>query len=495
MRSFRGRLIAWNTFVVGITLVGLGGTISYVNLRNLSVGIDRDLADRVWNITNRPGGQGAPPGQSGPDGQPRQGTRGPDGPPLGPDGQGPQGPPPQNPNAGVFQDEEARTIGSIRRPRWIGRDGRLFRSPSGDTAFDTVSFQAALLGKAQYSDVLFMGEKVRVYTAPVVRDGKLDSVLQVARELRDYDRLRSQQLVSMAVFAPFALLAAAFVARILANRAIEPVKEMGLSASRIGAGDFSHRIAIVGDDEFAQLGRELNEMADKVESSFTKLTEAYEQQRRFTADASHELRTPLTRLQLATSGALNDPDADPRAALQIADESAQHMARLVKQLLELARADAGELRGTMNPVDLRVVVAEALSRLPSTGPALDVDLNEHPVMTLGDADQLERVCLNLVENARRHTSESGTIWVKVRSEGNQAVLEVRDNGVGIEEKHLSHLSERFYRVDVARSGEHGGAGLGLSIVAEIVRVHGGTLAFESEVGQGTKVTVHLPQIA
>lgn len=370
-------------------------------------------------------------------------------------------------------------------------DGKSVGGFGNDVLFDPKIIAAARLGRGVYSDAVFQEEPVRVFTAPAPRFGE-GFVVQVARELRDYRELARVQWVTLLTVLPFALLLAALGGRFLTGRAMRPIATMADAAARIGGGDFERRIEVAGDDEFAHLGRRFNEMAISLGLSFQeqkaaygKLEEAYELQRRFVADASHELRTPLTRLQLATSEALADESADAKRALTVADESGRSMSKLVKQLLDLARADAGELQPKRVPLDLRALAADVVSELPAVRPDVQLDLSEEPIPVSVDPDQMARVLQNLLENARRHTQPEGRITVRVAP----GVLEVSDSGEGIPPEHLPRVRERFYRADAARAREVGGSGLGLAIVDETIKAHGFTMDIASTPGSGTHVQI------
>lgn len=466
MRSFRTQVTLWIAGVVALALILVGTALSVVNLNQLRAGIDRDLM-------NRARGPGGPP------------MGGPQGPPEGMGVQGgpgfqrrgfmfPQNPPPPN---------EIDPIASIRRPRYLLPDGQ--PRYENETVFDLAAIDRAVKLGRGFSDGVHRGEKIRIYTAPIIRDGEVLAIVQVAAELRPVDQLRAVEIRTMASTIPLAILAAIAVAFFLTGRVVKPIGEMSGAAKSIAEGDYSARLPTQGLDEFAQLGWQFNQMAEKVEGSVTGLQEALDQQRRFTADASHELRTPLTRMRLATSSGLSGPDSEAREVLKVADEAAMDMSKLVQQLLDLARADTGDLTRRFETVDLRVVASEAASKLTSPVP-IEFDLAEEAVNIQGDAHHLERVCLNLLENAIRHTTE-GSITLRVLNGPKR--IEVQDTGTGIAAEHLPRLTERFYRVDSARDREVGGSGLGLAIVEEMVKAHGGKLEIESQVGVGTTVKV------
>lgn len=489
MRSFRAQVTLWIAAVVTLALLVLGTAMSVVNLNQLSAGMDRDLQNRARSMI----GPGPPPdggfmggpgsggfGQGGPgQGGPGQGGPGQGGPGQGGPGQG-----------GVFirqppirpgMDDDV--IASIRRPRviMIQEPGGGQNLPRQDQLFDPEAFNRALAKKPGFSETTFRGERIRVYSMPAIRDGEVVAGIQVAAELRPLDQLKAAEIRTMLATFPFAILGAIFVAYFLAGRVMKPIGEMGTAAKSIAEGDYTARLPAQGMDEFGALGNQFNQMAEKVEESVTGLKASLEQQRQFTADASHELRTPLTRLRLATSAGLSGPDSDIREQLRVADDAGKDMSKLVQQLLDLARADTGDLSRRFEPVDLRVVASEAVSKVHSEVP-IELDLAEAAVTIPGDPHHLERVFLNLLENAIRHTP-SGTIKVRVHP----TFIEVSDTGTGIDPQHLPHVKERFYRVDAARDRGAGGAGLGLAIVDEVVRAHGGHLEITSVAGQGTTV--------
>jgi len=332
------------------------------------------------------------------------------------------------------------------------------------------------------------------------RDGHIDGAVETARDLTDFDSLWQGQTLTLVVLIPLAVLVAGLGAMFLTNKALRPIADATETASRISEQEMSTRLAVQGADELAQLSGTFNGMLDRLQASFEKqklayaeLEKAYENQRRFTADASHELRTPLTRLKLATGTALTEAGLPDMVleSLHIADQSADSMSKIVNQLLLLSKADAGQLGLVMALLDLRTIAAESADAMPKREPPLCVKLADTPVMVTCDEDHLRRVILNLLHNAYKNTPEGKDVELSVAIEDGQAVLRVRDQGRGIAPEHLPRLGERFYRVDPARSQAEGGVGLGLSICRSIIEAHGGTIEFKSRVGVGTIVIVRL----
>jgi two-component system OmpR family sensor kinase len=293
-------------------------------------------------------------------------------------------------------------------------------------------------------------------------------------------------LITLAIFLPLALIAAGVGAMFLTSRAIKPIGELRDAASRISEANLSERLTVEGNDEFAELGQTFNQMVDRLETSFVDLKEAYEHQRRFTADASHELRTPLTRINLATSAALqgsSDMEA-LRRALLVANEAGEGMSRLVGQLLLLAKADAGQLGVHRERTDLRVIASEAIEQTPNPdGVPISTNFPKGAVYAEVDPDAIRRVVVNLLENAFRY-ADGQPVEVAVST---SPAIRVTDRGKGIAPQHLAHLTERFYRADDSRTEATGGSGLGLAICRAIMEAHEGSLAIASEIGSGTSV--------
>ena len=231
-------------------------------------------------------------------------------------------------------------------------------------------------------------------------------------------------------------------------------------------------------------------------SDETRLHELEQTRRDFISSVSHELRTPLSSINLMIETIL-DNDGDVEAIdifLPRIKREVDRMVRLVVDLLDLARAESGQMRLHREVVDLANVgttIARTFEpRAAQLGVALVFDGGETRIN--GDADRLAQVFVNLIDNALRHTPAGGNVVVSVRADENAASLVVRDDGVGIPYNDLPHVFERFYVVDRSRTRESTGTGLGLSIVKQVVEAHGGTVTADSEFGFGATVTCVFP---
>lgn len=277
---------------------------------------------------------------------------------------------------------------------------------------------------------------------------------------------------------------------LIIGRAIRPVEVISAAASRISGGNLAERIPIREAD--SELGR----LAGVLNRTFAHLESAFDQQRRFTADASHELRTPIAVLLSETQTALNRErsPAEYRETLEACQDTAQQMRRLTESLLELARFDAGQEPMQPEALDLAELATGCLEAVRplarERGIALKADLQPAPAQ--GDPDRLRQVVINLLTNAIHYNREGGEVRVVTAIAEGVARLAVTDTGPGIPPEKLPLVFDRFYRADPSRARAEGRTGLGLAISKAIVEAHQGRLEVASEPGQGSTFTLDLP---
>ena len=331
----------------------------------------------------------------------------------------------------------------------------------------------------------------RVLTVPVVEGGRTVAVLQVARSERGVETALNRLLLLMGVAVPLTLLLAVAGGLFLASRALTPIDRITRTAARIGGEDLSRRLALPASPD------EVGRLAATFDGMLARLEEAFARQRRFTADASHELRTPLALLTSRADVALDRPrtPAEYRQALEEVRDDAGRLARLLGELLTLARADDGREALMREPVALADLIGDTVAALVPLAAERGVALATGtlaPCTVLGDQTRLTQLLINLMDNALKYTPAGGRVTVSLARSGDAATIAVADTGIGIPPEHLPHLFERFYRVDAARSRDEGGTGLGLAIAAWIARAHGGGIAVTSTVGGGSTFSVRLP---
>jgi len=228
----------------------------------------------------------------------------------------------------------------------------------------------------------------------------------------------------------------------------------------------------------------------------------------FVANVSHELRTPLTAIQGYVETLIHTPPADPevqRQFLEIIERHAERLGRLTEDLLTLSDLESGKVLLAPRPIDTRALISQVLEifweRAAKRGVSLSQDIAENCGQINGDPDRLQQLLINLVDNAVKYTPTGGKVTIaaggiqSANGAPRQIQIAVADTGAGIPEMDLPRLTERFYRVDKARSRDLGGTGLGLAIVKHIVQAHGGELKIASEINKGTTVSVCLPMAA
>jgi signal transduction histidine kinase len=297
------------------------------------------------------------------------------------------------------------------------------------------------------------------------------------------------------IFLPFlysgliALVLSLFVAFGLARWIGTPLQALVAAARRMPA---QINLPARGPREVQELIRAFNEMVSRVRAS-------QQSQREFVANVSHELKTPLTSIQ-GFAQALEDGTADtPEARQQAAGiirQEAERMHRMVLDLLDLARLDAGTLELQRAPLDLAALLHNVVERMTpqaqAAGVTLELQTGELPAL-LGDGDRLGQAFSNLVDNAIKFTPPGGRVIFRAGLQGDSLQVEVTDTGVGMMPEVQAKIFERFYQADAARSGgSRHGAGLGLAIAQEILRAHGGGISVRSAPGQGSIFTVSLP---
>jgi len=334
------------------------------------------------------------------------------------------------------------------------------------------------------------GTAVRLYLEPVrAREGVI-GVIQVGRSLGEVEAILGQLRLIGALGLAAALALALGGGYFLAGRALAPVDRITRAAERIGAEDLSRRLGLaLPDDELGRLARAFDAMIGR-------LDEAFQRQRRFTADAAHELRTPLSIIcaQAETArGHPREPTYDARVLDDIYHEG-QRLRELMESLLVLARIDAGQPLA-LAPLDLEELVADVTERIAPRAHERGLEIRTligeaGPVS--GDATWLTQLLLNLLDNGLRHTPPSGRVTLSLAGAPGGVLLKVADTGEGIAAEHLPHIFERFYRADRARTRAAGGTGLGLAICGWVAEAHHGRLTVESEVGRGTVFSLWLP---
>lgn len=348
------------------------------------------------------------------------------------------------------------------------------------------AYSRALAGFETYENV--KGPRrfpIRVVTRPIIfKSAGLVAIVQVGSSLEGMEDIFHSLAAIFGIGVVAAVITASVFGALLARKALKPVAEITAQSRKITAENLNERLAVrVRQDEIGRLASTINEMIERLEGSFNRI-------RQFTADASHELKTPLTILKGEMEMALRSKDDIKYMQQVIASslEEIDRMSYIVRNLLDLARLDVEKEGLERQPVKLDELLAGRYERLLRF--ALDrrvelVMLNNTPCTVAGDGLRIDQLFYNLIDNAIKYSSEGARVALSLDIESGQAVVRIRDTGIGIAKEDLPYIFDRFYRVDKARTTALGGAGLGLSICKEIVDGLGGSIEAQSEPGKGT----------
>jgi len=319
----------------------------------------------------------------------------------------------------------------------------------------------------------------------------------VAVSLAGVDRTLHEMTWLFLLISLIILVLIAFLSRFIIQISLRPLSEVEGTAAAIAAGDLSARLPDNNPKtEVGKLTRSLNTMLSRIEESFAVRVASESKLRQFVADASHELRTPLTAIrgfaELHRQGAVEGVEKTKELIGRIEKESIR-MGSLVEDLLLLARMD--EARPvSMEPVDLTHVLEECIASARAAGPDHPITADIEPdIFVLGDNKRIHQAIANLLANARTHTPLGTKITVRAKSGKDDTRVSVSDEGTGLSPADQKKIFERFFRADPSRQRSSGeGSGLGLSIVDAIMKLHGGSVSVESELGRGATFTLTFP---
>jgi len=278
-----------------------------------------------------------------------------------------------------------------------------------------------------------------------------------------------------------------------------PLEELVNAACRLAAGDRSTRVEVGGLSETATLGAAFNEMARELEIEEGRRNELDRLKDEFVLTASHELRSPLTSVQGFAELLMLDKDSltpRQRETVEIILDNCRHLVRLLNDLLDLARSDAGRLSIRPQPTEVAPLVEDVVRTMRAQTEASSQSLTEQvepglPLINV-EADRIRQILVNLLTNAHEYTPEGASIGVTARTVGAEVEISVSDNGPGIPPDQLERIFERFTRGDAGLTQRVGGTGLGLAISKSLVELHGGSIRAESTVGQGSTFHLRLP---
>ncbi|WP_431027885.1 sensor histidine kinase [Lysinibacillus sp. LZ02] len=324
---------------------------------------------------------------------------------------------------------------------------------------------------------------------PFTDENRLEGILYLYYPLAKISELAKEEVLFLiACVVVFAVVIGYFVFKAL-RHIMRPLHELQQAVQQMSTGDYTARVSVTSKDEIGQLSNAFNDMAQAIQQED-------EEKKTFLATVSHELRTPISYVKGYSESIQNGfiEGEQKEEAIRLIAREANRMERLTNELMQLVHVEA-EQAVEMYPIVLAETLRDAIQIIHVKAKEKRIEIlleADEELIVEADEEKLKQILINLLENAIRYSDEKKTVRVEARAYEKMAVMKVIDKGIGIPKEDLPKITERFYRVNKARSRADGGSGLGLSIVDKLVKQHQGTLHIESEVGEGTVVTVQIP---
>jgi len=379
---------------------------------------------------------------------------------------------------------------ALKQPRFrvVGPNGACVAGDSALPQLDADAFDRVMHGSWLHLTVLVDKKEYRCVWAPMDVQQRILYAAQIVAPPTDMEAHLRQQLILFAILIPALLAFTAVAAYLITRESLGRVRSMVETARSVSAGTLDRRLPVPQPhDEIRDLALTLNAMMERIDGAFNA-------QRRFVADAAHALRTPLTIIHGELEFAEGRIDGEAKDAIVAAREEAESLARLGNQLLSLARLDAG-VAAASTQIRLDELVVDCVQRMGRYAAARQIDVQvriDEPIELAGDSDRLREMVRNLLDNAIKYSPPKSCVEIGLcRHNSLRARISVHDAGPGIAADDLPRVFDRFYRSEHLRSRESG-CGLGLAIVNQVARLHGGSASVESAPGTGSTFTVELP---
>ena len=350
-----------------------------------------------------------------------------------------------------------------------------------------------------FQTLVFNGKETRMVNSRILAEknnteNKQIIIIQCAEDIGESLELLGSYRVILSAAVLGIMVLSSSGGFLIARKGLKPVKDISRAISRISESNLSERIVVTNIPE------ELRELAASFNHTFDSLEKSFNRQKQFVSDVSHELRTPLAVILSQSEITLRKerPAAEYRTALAGIFDVSQLMSRMVQKLLTLVRLGADRVELRFENMDVAMIVSDTIRLLEPIAVQAGVVIefiNDGPHVISGDRAALLEVFMNIIDNAVKYNSYPGKIDISFRNAQGWVITDIMDTGIGIPEKDMEHVRDRFYRVDKSRSKEIEGVGLGLSICDEIIKLHGGRISIKSTVNTGTAVSVFLKKMA
>jgi len=328
---------------------------------------------------------------------------------------------------------------------------------------------------------------------PLSHEGNLEGIIYTYTPIQPFVEFGKLFTNRWVLTASLFMVIMFYVGARVVNKTIQPIKEIEVAAIKVSKGDFSTVLYDESSDEIGRLSAAFNKMSRAMQGED-------ERRRGFLGDVSHELRTPLSYIkgytQLLLDDIVEDKEEQKKYLSLIARES-NRLQGIVEDLIDLTKLEENVCKLELVPLPLSQCIEDTLQKyepiLQEQHLKLEMDLDSD-VIILGDEGRINQIICNIVKNAICYSREGGTINIELLSENGQCQLNIRDNGIGMSAEDVAKVTERFYRVNKARSRFDGGTGIGLSIVNKLMQLHNGKLLIESRLNDGTNVKLIFPLV-
>ncbi len=361
-----------------------------------------------------------------------------------------------------------------------------------DDAVNIVEIDRAISGYDMTNIYMHEGQHILYAAVPIIDRNVVVGAVFMSVEADEIFDSVNQIIENLLLIFSAAVLISFFISFIFAQIISKPVERLTDSVKTITQGKYDTKVEIMGDDEIGALSEAFNIMT-------TKLSQVDEMRKKFVSNVSHELRTPMTSMKIVSDTLLSSPSWDEavyREFMQDINTEIDRLNKIIDSLLYLVRIEKEDLELDYSQTYINYILEWVIKTInpiaTSKNVRLDLVANQKVQMNL-DQDKMQQCLLNIIGNAVKYTPEGGRVWIELEVTKSEVRLYINDNGIGIPEKDIPFVFDRFYRVDEARARKTGGTGLGLSIAQQIVQLHNGTIKVTSEVNEGTTVCIHLPK--
>ncbi|MGA5658231.1 sensor histidine kinase [Bacillus bombysepticus] len=369
----------------------------------------------------------------------------------------------------------------------IDRHGSVIQSSSGEKVEDKVNIPQSLLEGEMYNQVTTKGNKKQLEVlSPLIHQGQTIGVLKYTTVLTNVNK-KIIEIITFTISVGIVISGVAFlISRRLANSFVEPIESIIQASSQIAEGTLKQKIKEDYPGELGDLAHSLNYMAYKIEK-------AEQMKNEFIASISHEIRTPLTGIKgwsetLKTVDHLTEEEI--KQGMGIISGETDRLIHLVEELLDFSRLQSNHFNLYKQKVQLYDILEETIWQLTPKSEEKEIQFitTIDRIELMGDRNRLKQVFLNIVQNAIKYSHKKSTIHIEATKIEGQAVIKVRDEGIGIAKEHLPYIEQSFYQIN----NHAAGAGIGLAIVKKMVELHGGALSVTSKEGIGTTILIKLP---